>query len=71
MSYIYFDHTQITYQGIVSESKENYFILTSKLEPLYVYSKNNPYEVGDILEIKGNKTKITKVSKLRASKKTR
>lgn len=59
ISYIYIDNNQETYSGIVSESKDNYFLFTSKFETLYVYNKNNPYEIGDYLSIKGNKSLIS------------
>jgi len=59
ISFINFSFTQEQYSGIVIESKENYFIFESKLEKLYVYSKNNEYEIGDNLSIKGNKSELS------------
>lgn len=53
ISYINFSYTRNTYSGIVIESKENYFIFSSKLERTYVYQKDNPYEIGDVLTITG------------------
>ena len=46
------------YQGVVEEVKENYFIFNSTFEKLYVYEKEHPYEIGDILLIKGNKVPL-------------
>lgn len=42
------------YEGIVIESKANYFLYESEWRRYYVYSKDSVYETGDILEIKGN-----------------
>ena len=57
ISYIQIDNKGPDYSGFVVESKENYFILFSKGEKLYVYSKHNDYEIGDYLSIKGSKEK--------------
>ena len=46
------------YTGIVYEVKDNYFLYNSNGEKLYCYEKNHPYEVGDIIQIKGYKNKI-------------
>ena len=62
VSYINIEHNQITYSGIVKESKENYFLFTSKFETMYVYSKANNYEIGDCLSISGNKTPLNFVT---------
>ncbi len=48
-----------TYEGIVIESKSNYFIFYTNLERVYVYNKDNTYEVGDSLIIYGEKTPYT------------
>ena len=58
VSYIKIDINQNVYEGFVVDSKENYFLFSSKLERLYVYSKDNPYEIGDFLSISGNKQKL-------------
>ena len=58
VSYIKIDINQNVYEGFVVDSKENYFLFSSKLERLYVYSKDNPYEIGDYLSISGNKQKL-------------
>ena len=59
MSYIRIDIKADTYSGIVMESKNNYFILLSKGERLYVYQRDNPYEIGDYLSIKGEKERVS------------
>lgn len=46
------------YRGIVYEVKENYFLFNSTGERFYVYEKNNQREVGDILEITGEKESL-------------
>ncbi len=48
--------------GFVYEVKENYFLLNNKGEKLYVYTKDHSYEVGDYLEIKGEKEALDFVS---------
>ena len=40
-----------TYQGMVVEVKENYFIFQSHFEKYYVYDENSDKEVGDFLTI--------------------
>lgn len=58
VSYIKIDFKQETYSGFVVEAKENYFILSSKCERLYVKAKENNYEIGDYLAIKGEKKEL-------------
>ncbi|MCQ2742926.1 MAG: MBL fold metallo-hydrolase [Bacilli bacterium] len=41
------------FQGIVIESKENYFVFLSGFRKFYVYSQSNSFEFGDILSIEG------------------
>lgn len=53
ISYIHIHIDKSVFTGVVSESHDNYFIFNTGLEKLYVYSKNNPYEIGDILTISG------------------
>ena len=48
-----------SFEGMVIEAKTNYFILLSKGEKLYSYSKDNEYEIGDYLKIKGRKTELS------------
>ena len=47
-----------SYEGVVYEVKDNYFLLNSYGEKLYCYEKNNKREIGDILVIKGDKEKL-------------
>lgn len=54
-SFIRFDYQKSTYAGFVYESKDNYFLLLSSGEKLYCYQKEHPYEIGDYLQVKGNK----------------
>lgn len=58
ISYIQIDIKTNRYDGFVIESKDNYFIMLSKFEKLYVYEKNNKYEIGDYLSITGSKEKL-------------
>ena len=44
-----------SYIGVVYVAKENYVLLNSGGERLYVYAKNNTYDIGDVLTIEGNK----------------
>ena len=55
VSLIDINTTKSSYQGIVYQAKENYILLNSGGERLYVYAKNNDYDIGDILTIEGNK----------------
>ena len=58
ISYIKFDYQSPTYSGFVIDSHDNYFLLLSKGERLYVYDKNTTYDIGDYIEVKGEKTKL-------------
>lgn len=51
-----------TYKSVVIEVKENYFIASSTFEKLYVYEKEHGYEIGDILDIRGEKVQLDFVS---------
>ena len=62
VSFIKIDTQRTSYSGIVIDSKQNYFLLLSKGEPLYVYEKNNEYEIGDYLKIEGEKQELAFVS---------
>ena len=44
------------YKALVVEVKENYYIVSSSLEKLYVYEKDHTQEVGDIITLQGEKT---------------
>ena len=59
ISFIKFDFNKPTYMGLIVDARENYFLLNSSFEKLYVYDKNNNYEIGDIVEISGYKTPIS------------
>ena len=58
ISYIKIDIKSDKYEGFVSDSKDNYFLLFSKFERLYVYYKNNPYEIGDYVSVSGEKQNL-------------
>ena len=58
VSYINIDINREVYDGFVSESKDNYFLLFSKFERLYVYNKNNTYEIGDYVSVSGYKQNL-------------
>lgn len=59
VSFIHLDFNKATYKGFVIESKTNYFLFSSSFEKLYVYNKNNHYEIGDYLTISGNKSELS------------
>ena len=58
VSFIRPSFNKSTYRSLVVEVKDNYFIASSSLEKFYVYEKEHPHEIGDILEIKGYKTDL-------------
>ena len=41
------------YGGIVIDARDNYYLFQSKFERYYVYSKDNDFEIGDYLVLKG------------------
>ena len=49
----YWDKEQ--YKSIVIEVKDNYYIVSSSFEKLYVYEKDHTHEVGDIITLAGEK----------------
>ena len=55
ISFIKFSYNTNTFPGIVYQVQDNYYLFNSRGEKFYVYEKNNQREVGDILEIEGNK----------------
>ena len=55
ISFIQISYNKNSFQGVVYVAKENYILLNSGGERLYVYAKNNDYDIGDILTIEGNK----------------
>ena len=58
VSFIRPSNQQEVYSGVVVEAKENYIIFSSSLERFYVYEKDSDYEIGDFLEIKGEKEEL-------------
>lgn len=59
ISYIQIDAKKEEYHVLVYERKDNYFLTTNGLEKFYVYEKDHEYEIGDIIFIKGEKTKLS------------
>ncbi len=62
VTFVRLDFNKATYKGIVIESKTNYFLFSSTFEKLYVYNKNNSYEIGDYLSISGSKSDLSFVT---------
>lgn len=58
-SFIRFSYQKTTYQGIVYLAQENYVLINSGEERLYVYAKNHSYDLGDILKIEGEKEELS------------
>ena len=54
-SFIQISTSKTPYIGIVYVAKDNYVLVNSGGERLYVYAKNHDYDIGDILTIEGNK----------------
>ena len=59
ISYIKIDVKKESYSGIVIDSHPNYFLILSGGEKLYSYNKDNEYEIGDYLKIKGEKEPLS------------
>ena len=59
LSFIHVSYPKQSFQGIVYQAKENYILLNSGGERLYVYAKNHDYDIGDILTIEGNKEEFS------------
>ena len=57
-SFIKPSYNKQSYSGFVYTVKENYFLLNSGGERLYVYSKNHSYDLGDYLTINGKKEEL-------------
>ena len=55
LSFIRFDFQKQIYKSVVVEVKDNYMIVSSSFERLYVYEKELRYEIGDIVSIEGYK----------------
>lgn len=58
ISFIYIDNKGNDFSGLVIEAKENYFLILSKGEKLYVSLKEHGYEVGDYLSLQGEKNPL-------------
>lgn len=58
-SFLKISSQKVVYQGLVYHAKENYFLLNSGGERLYVYAKNHRYDLGDILTISGEKEELS------------
>ena len=41
------------FKGTIIDSRDNYFLFESKFERYYVYQKDNEFEIGDQLVLKG------------------
>lgn len=59
ISFINFSFTGATRSGIVIDAKDNYYLFSSKFEKLYVYDKENQYEIGDFLTLEGEKKDLS------------
>lgn len=59
MSYISFSYAQTSYDAVVIDVKDNYYLVSSKLERLYVYEKDNQKEIGDIIHLEGKKKELS------------
>ena len=55
LSFVNLSLSKTSFFGIVYQAKENYILLNSGGERLYVYAKGHDYDIGDILTIEGNK----------------
>ena len=62
LSFIRPSFSKKEYSSLVTEVKENYFLVSSSFEKLYVYQKEHNYEIGDVLLIKGVKKEIDDTS---------
>lgn len=62
VSFISFDYKTTNVSGFVIERSENYFVILSKGEKLYTYQKDHQYEIGDYLNIKGEKKELEDTS---------
>lgn len=58
LSYIRIDFSFESYSGLIIDSHDNYFIMFSRGEKLYAHMKNNEYDIGDYVSIKGEKEEL-------------
>lgn len=59
LSFVNFSFPKSTYKGLVYTAKENYVLINCGGERLYVYAKNNTYDIGDILTLEGSKEDLS------------
>ncbi len=62
LSYIRIDFSFESYSGLIIDSHDNYFIMVSRGEKLYTHMKNNEYDIGDYVSIKGEKEELNFVT---------
>ena len=58
LSFVNISYNKTTYLGFVYTAKENYFLLNSGGERLYVYSKGHTYDLGDYISVEGKKEEL-------------
>ena len=58
LSFVNISYNKTTYSGFVYTAKENYFLLNSGGERLYVYSKGHTYDLGDYISVEGKKEEL-------------
>ena len=59
VSFIRISFPKSEYEGVIYQTSDNYFLLNSGGERLYVAYKNHPYDIGDIISIKGEKKSLS------------
>ena len=59
VSFIRISHNKTIYTGMVYEVKDNYYLMNSEFEKFYVYDKNTEREIGDIVQIEGEKKDLS------------
>jgi len=58
ISFINIDIKKESYEGVVIEVTNNYYLLSSDFEIIYIYEKETDKEIGDVLIVYGIKEKI-------------
>ena len=58
LSFIRPSFNKEAYLSVVVESKDNYYIVNSSFEKLYIYQREHHYEIGDILYLTGEKEEL-------------
>ena len=59
LTHVSISYPKSEYEGVIYQTSENYFLLNSRGERLYVAYKNHPYDIGDIVSIKGEKKALS------------